>query len=395
MQNSILISTITQVVPINIGTDQEVLVSIYDPLEDEYDFMSPSYYQQGAIYGSSHEHPLGDLNPHGKHDYNFVLPVQADYFIFDHLGSTRVIYHPLCELSSNEISYELDAVYDYFLFGKILRKYEANKEKFLFTHKERDNETNYDYFGARYYDSDIGRFMSVDPLAEERSWVSSFNYVQNNPISRIDPTGALDDDYQLREDGSITLLKKTDDATDKIYNSDKSESITVSKKFLGGANSIEAKDRFGDDIKVDFSGTIEGADKSKEILEFFADNTNIEYSLEVFQFGEGQEYGILSTSNQPSVTYGGSYFINMLLSDHRDANIVQSWHSHPYINGKSDPPSGFYFKNGVKIDALVGDKRFYTNLKNSWGKRMPNYFNLYDPNTKSSYQYDNNGYKKL
>ena len=35
--------------------------------------------------------------------------------------------------------------------------------------------------------------MSVDPLAEERSWLTPYNYVQNNPLNRIDLDGALDD----------------------------------------------------------------------------------------------------------------------------------------------------------------------------------------------------------
>ncbi|HMQ49495.1 MAG TPA: RHS repeat-associated core domain-containing protein [Saprospiraceae bacterium] len=39
----------------------------------------------------------------------------------------------------------------------------------------------------------VTRFLSVDPMAEERSWVSPYNYVQNNPLNRIDPTGAIDD----------------------------------------------------------------------------------------------------------------------------------------------------------------------------------------------------------
>jgi hypothetical protein len=37
----------------------------------------------------------------------------------------------------------------------------------------------------------------VDPLAEKREWLSGYNYVQNNPILRIDPNGAIDDYYGM------------------------------------------------------------------------------------------------------------------------------------------------------------------------------------------------------
>jgi len=43
--------------------------------------------------------------------------------------------------------------------------------RYKFTAKELDNETNYTYFGARYYDSDISIWLSVDPMAQERSWL--------------------------------------------------------------------------------------------------------------------------------------------------------------------------------------------------------------------------------
>jgi len=45
------------------------------------------------------------------------------------------------------------------------------------------------YFGARYYDSDLGRWTSVDPLADKYPGWSPFNYTLNNPLKYIDPDG--------------------------------------------------------------------------------------------------------------------------------------------------------------------------------------------------------------
>ncbi len=64
-----------------------------------------------------------------------------------------------------------------------------------FTGKERDTESGNDYFGARYYASSMGRFMSPDPSQlyyADPSNPQSFNlysYGQNNPLINIDPTG--------------------------------------------------------------------------------------------------------------------------------------------------------------------------------------------------------------
>ena len=70
--------------------------------------------------------------------------------------------------------------------------YDFMVTEYKFNGKEKDEETGLYYFGARYYDADLSVWLSVDPLADKRSWVSPYSYCQNNPMNRIDPTGALD-----------------------------------------------------------------------------------------------------------------------------------------------------------------------------------------------------------
>ena len=65
-----------------------------------------------------------------------------------------------------------------------------------FTGKERDAESNLDYFGARHYGSGFGRFLQPDePFADQdtgdpQSWNMYF-YVRNNPLSSVDFDGRM------------------------------------------------------------------------------------------------------------------------------------------------------------------------------------------------------------
>jgi len=45
--------------------------------------------------------------------------------------------------------------------------------------EKRDNETNNDYFDSRYFDSDLGRWLSVEPLADKYPGWSPYNYMKN------------------------------------------------------------------------------------------------------------------------------------------------------------------------------------------------------------------------
>ncbi|MGE8398337.1 MAG: RHS repeat domain-containing protein [Burkholderiales bacterium] len=58
--------------------------------------------------------------------------------------------------------------------------------------KEQDAATGLQYFGARYYDPAVGRFLGVDPVDFQEGNLHSFNrftYGNNNPVKYIDPDG--------------------------------------------------------------------------------------------------------------------------------------------------------------------------------------------------------------
>jgi RHS repeat-associated protein len=75
----------------------------------------------------------------------------------------------------------------------------ASREDYKFTGKERDTESGLDYFGARYYASGMGRFMSPDWAAkaepvpysklDDPQTLNLYSYVRNNPLSGVDPDG--------------------------------------------------------------------------------------------------------------------------------------------------------------------------------------------------------------
>lgn len=138
------------------------------------------------------------------------------FYFKDHLGSIRMTL----DENSNIVSAQ-----DYYPYGEILRQYTLGSganDKYKFTEKERDTETNYDYFGARYYDSELARWTTIDPLADKYPGWSPYNYTLNNPLRFIDPDGT--------EIWIITHRNSNGDATEyvqyrdgQLFNSDGSK----------------------------------------------------------------------------------------------------------------------------------------------------------------------------
>jgi RHS repeat-associated protein len=98
------------------------------------------------------------------------------YYHKDHLGSSTLI----TDANGNAVLKTTYAPY-----GSETSSQGSSTVAYTFTDKEKDN-TGFIYFGARFYDPEVGRFISVDPAEDGANW---YAYCNDNPVRFVDPDG--------------------------------------------------------------------------------------------------------------------------------------------------------------------------------------------------------------
>lgn len=194
-----------------------------------------------------------------------------NYYRYDHLGNTRLAYEASWDDATNQVEYELKGAYDYFAYGKLLRSFSPNGERYLTTQHERDQETEVigfqgtglDNRGARFYDSDVARFLSLDPAAAEYPSLSDYNYVLGNPILFIDRDGRRADWFQNDVTGQVSWIETSDEVEGfthlgehRYWNNVTSYGRWEYYNFLGRGNEFKAFINF---LLADHSGHHDGA----------------------------------------------------------------------------------------------------------------------------------------
>jgi len=169
--------------------------------------------------------------------------LSARYYHSDHVGSNTLV-------TRSDGSTVQESVLD--PFGELLHQpLTSASNAYLFTDQERDEQTGLDYFGARYYDPWVGRFMSVDPeslggvtfgrsLADTQQ-TNVYSYVRNSPTRLIDPTGRSvsciigcgSTIWSKDADGNISVIGHTDSSGNLT---DGSTGTSVSATGLGGGS---------------------------------------------------------------------------------------------------------------------------------------------------------------
>lgn len=87
---------------------------------------------------------------------------------------------------------------------------------YKFADDETDSESQLDHFGARYYESALGRFVSGDPVFLDPDRVAApqrlnlYSYAADNPMRFVDPTGKAPID--------AGLLARVNDVTGAVHN---------------------------------------------------------------------------------------------------------------------------------------------------------------------------------
>jgi RHS repeat-associated protein len=124
-------------------------------------------------------------------------PGDVYYYFADHLGTLRT----MAEVPEGQTTATLCYDADYYPFSGDAKVFNSvcQAPNYLFTGKEHDTEDNLDYFGARYYSSEMGRFMTPDwaakpatvPYAEfgDPQTLNLYTYVENSPLNRVDANG--------------------------------------------------------------------------------------------------------------------------------------------------------------------------------------------------------------
>src|SRR5690606_20620385 len=147
-----------------------------------------------------------------------VLVTVSDRRVEHNTSGTTIDYYEASVVSATD--------YAPFGFGLVERKYASGGYRYGFNGKENDNDVkgigDQQNYGLRIYDSRLGRFLSVDPLAKEYPWNSSYAFAENDVIRSIDLDGAekLDRVQTVEYKGdALDILRGAENGLREAFNS--------------------------------------------------------------------------------------------------------------------------------------------------------------------------------
>ena len=107
----------------------------------------------------------------------------VSYYHYDGLGSTRALSNAAGDVTDT---------YNYEAFGELLNSTGSTENKYRYAGEQTDSFLGMQYLRARYYDSGIGRFSTMDEwpgIYDEPITLNKYLYGNADPVMNVDPTG--------------------------------------------------------------------------------------------------------------------------------------------------------------------------------------------------------------
>ncbi|MEP1035103.1 RHS repeat-associated core domain-containing protein [Ekhidna sp.] len=166
---------------------------------------------------------------------------------------------------------------DYYPYGLTFNSYQeesARENRFKYNGKELDENTQWYDYGARMYQADLGRWFSVDPLADLMRSNSPYNYAFNNPIRFIDPDGRAPSSIQMgygmtadnNSTGSVTHYDYSDSQWKTQNHDQKNGGLFGNKKADAEKANSAASSSYADGGSGDPGDNTENEKTSNEIV---------------------------------------------------------------------------------------------------------------------------------
>ena len=245
-------------------------------------------------------------------------------------------------------------------------------ERYTFTGKERDEETGYGYFGARYMDHELmTMWLSVDPMSDKYPGISPYAYCAWNPVKLVDPDGR--DIWEIDRKGNV----KWKEASDKtiIYAVNKQGKRTGASVDLSNDDILNQLKDYGVKCqRTDAQGTptkkcrLQAAvsTNKKDIVKFFkftSGNTDQEWGIYAFHKGKDSKYGIITYQYDDETPSKSDFKTIKVFEDVDNWSVSTMIHCHPNPRSTDEEVSSLYGDRRVAPTASY--KSYYTYMSRS------------------------------
>lgn len=225
-----------------------------------------------------------------------------------------------------------------------------------FTGKEHDNETGLDDFGARYYGSNMGRFMSpdigVDQHPEDPESWNLYTYARNNPLALVDPTGEYICGSSMTQ-GQCDEFQKGLDKAQEAANAAKNKYGANSDQYKDAQRAIDAYGNAG----VDNGVTIQVGDTGK-----YAALTTVGGST-------GPKTADNPTGQKIEVTFKASALGNAMDEGHEGSHVADgsAWVASGFST-KMNPTKWDTEMRAYRVSATIGEGLGYILSNETFGQ---------------------------